>query len=67
MFLFRSVEAVEIKHLGRVGAAGEELGKETFSLLLRGGGSCAGEEQAWTGERVAKKLSAFSPLCHLPC
>lgn len=41
--------------------------EKRLSLLLRGGGSCAGEEQARIEERVAKKLSAFSPLCHLPC
>lgn len=41
--------------------------EKRLSLLLRGGGSSAGEERAQTGERVAKKLSAFSPLCHLPC
>lgn len=42
VLLFRGVETVEIKHLGKVGAQ-EELGKETFPaapwwwLLCRGG------------------------------
>lgn len=41
--------------------------EKRLSLLLHGGGSSAGEEQARVGECVAKKLNALSPLWHLPC
>lgn len=47
VFLFRNVEAVEIKH--------QKSLEKRLSLLLCGGGSSAGQERARIGEHVAKK------------
>lgn len=60
-------EAVGMVHLGRVWSRREALKMWRLSLPLRGSGSSAGEEQARVSAHTAKKLSAFRPLCHLPC
>lgn len=60
-------EAMEMVHLGRACSRREALKMWRLSLPLRGSGSSAGEERAWVCVCTAKKLSAFRPLCHLPC
>lgn len=47
--------SLEVLKLWRSNILGGSEQEKRLSLLLRGGGSSAGEERAWIGEHVAKK------------